>query len=190
MPHELRHRCLRPSFSLNGCEICISANFFALLLHACAVAAILPGGQVGDEQTSIGYDPDTAEVSVFAPQGTNLTSILIVSQSCIFTGDPAQDLMFPLAGFDIDEDDRIFKQTIGSSFGTLSFGNIAQAGLSQNFILDDFDVTGSLEGGGSLGAVDLVNVPEPSAVALALFGMIIGTVCKSLYSNFGQLRCG
>jgi len=44
--------------------------------------------------------------------------------------------------------------------GTLSFGNVASAGLSEASIVADLQVNGSLPGGGGLGDVDLVYFPH------------------------------
>jgi hypothetical protein len=96
-----------------------------------------------------------------------LTSINIDSESGIFTGEPAQNLG---GSFDNDADDNIFKATFGGSFGSLSFGRVSQTGLDLNFVVDDLTVVGSLWGGGSLGDVDLIRVPEPSALVLAVLG--------------------
>ena len=74
--------------------------------------------------------------------------------------------------FDNDADGNIFKATFGGSFGSLSFGNVAQPGLSQDFVLNDLSVVGSLAGGGALGDVDLIYVPEPSAALLSLLGVL------------------
>jgi hypothetical protein len=132
-------------------------------------AAILPNGQEGDGQTSIIYDPSSGEVAVDAPSGVELTSINIDSAAGIFTGDPAQNLG---GSFDNDADNNIFKATFGSSFGGLSFGNVAQAGLAQDVVLNDLSVVGSLAGGGDLGNVDLIYVPEPSAMVLLTLGVV------------------
>jgi hypothetical protein len=132
-------------------------------------AAISDNGVEGDGQTSIKYFPATGEVAVDAPAGVELTSINIDSAAAIFTGQPAQNLG---GSFDNDSDDNIFKATFGSSFGSLSFGNVAQAGLSKQFVLDDLTVVGSLDGGGSLGDVDLVYVPEPAALLLLSLGVV------------------
>jgi hypothetical protein len=131
-------------------------------------AAIAPDGQLGDEQTSIGYNRSTGEVYVDAPAGQELTSINIDSATGIFTGEAAQNLG---GSFDNDADDNIFKATFGGSFGSLSFGNVAQTGLSYEFLLADLTVVGSLAGGGDLGAVDLIRIPEPSTAALILLGI-------------------
>ena len=135
-------------------------------------AAVTAGGSVGDGQTSVVYDTGTGELRVDAPAGMELTSINIDSAAGIFTGAPVQNLG---GSFDNDADNNIFKATFGSSFASLSFGNVAQAGLSEEFLLNDLSVVGSLAGGGDLGNVDLVYIPEPSTVfmaALATIGML------------------
>jgi hypothetical protein len=132
-------------------------------------AAINKGGSIGDGQTSIIYNTSTGEVGVDAPAGTDLTSVNIDSAGSIFTGDPAQNLG---GSFDNDTDNNIFKATFGSSFGTLSFGNVAQAGLSEDFVANDLTVIGSLAGGGDLGPVDLVFIPEPSSLVLLVLATV------------------
>jgi hypothetical protein len=131
-------------------------------------AAVGAGGQPGDGQASMGYDAGTGEVWVDAPGGIELTSVNIDSKAGIFTGSPADNLG---GSFDHDADNNIFKATFGSSFGSLSFGNVAQAGLTEEFVLNDLTVIGSLAGGGGLGNVDLIYVPEPSTMVLLLAGM-------------------
>jgi hypothetical protein len=130
-------------------------------------------GVRGDGQTSIVYNAGTGEVAVDAPAGTQLTSVNIDSAGRIFTGAPAQNLG---GSFDNDADGNIFKATFGSSFGSLSFGNVAQAGLSQAFVLGDLTVVGSLAGGGALGNVDLIYIPEPSAGLLAVLAALGGVL--------------
>jgi hypothetical protein len=132
-------------------------------------AALAGPGAAGDGQTSIVYHAGTGELSVDAPAGTQLTSINIDSAAGIFTGQAATNLG---GSFDNDSDNNIFKATFGSSFGSLSFGNVAQAGLSQQLVLSDLSVVGSLAGGGDLGAVDLVYVPEPATALLAITGLL------------------
>ena len=136
-------------------------------------AAVAPGGQPNDGQTSVGYNATTGEVFVDAPAGVELTSINVDSASGIFSGEAAQNLG---GSFDNDADNNIFKATFGSSFGSLSFGNVAQAGLSQEFVLNDLTVVGSLAGGGDLGDVDLIYVPEPTTVVLLGAGLLLITL--------------
>jgi hypothetical protein len=132
-------------------------------------ATITPGGQRGDAQTSVVYDPRTGQLAVDAPGGTELTSIHIDSSAGIFTGAAAQNLG---GSFDSDTDGNIFKATFGSSFGSLSFGSVAQPGLAEAFLLGDLTVVGSLAGGGGLGTVDLIWVPEPSTFVLASVALL------------------
>ena len=108
-------------------------------------------------------------MGVDAPAGTELTSINIDSAAGIFTGEKAHNLG---GNFDNDSGNNIFKATFGSSFGSLSFGNVAQPGLSQDFVLNDLTVVGSLAGGGGLGDVDLIYVPEPSTLTLTIIGVL------------------
>ena len=132
-------------------------------------AAVSPDGVANDGQTSVVYNVSTGEVGVDAPAGVELTSINIQSAAGIFTGDPAQNLG---GSFDNDADDNIFKATFGSQFGSLSFGNVAQTGLSQEFVANDLTVVGSLAGGGDLGDVDLIYVPEPATALLLALGVV------------------
>ena len=132
------------------------------------LSAVAPGGMPGDDQTSIMYNPTTGSVDVDAPAGVGLTSINISSAGSVFTGGPAMNLD---GDFDIFAADTIFKATFGSEFGTLSFGMIATTGLSEQFVLEDFTVDGSLATGGGLGDVDLIYVPEPTSLALLGLGL-------------------
>jgi hypothetical protein len=134
-------------------------------------AALQPNGAAGDAQTSVMYNAISGELAVDSPAGTQLTSINIDSAAGIFTGDAAQNLG---GSFDNDADNNLFKATFGSSFGSLSFGNVAQSGLSEQFVRGDLTVVGSLAGGGGLGDVDLVYVPvpEPTTIMLTLAGLL------------------
>ena len=134
--------------------------------------AIGGGGVSGDNQTSISYNPGTGEVEVDAPAGVELTSVNIDSAGGIFTGDAAANLG---GSFDNDADGNIFKATFGGSFGSISLGNVAQTGLSQDFVMNDLTVVGSLAGGGDLGNVDLIYVPEPSSLMLLVVGALACT---------------
>jgi hypothetical protein len=133
-------------------------------------AAIGKGGTASDAQTSVIYNAGTGELAVDAPAGTNLTSINIESAGSIFTGSPSQNLG---GSFDNDADNNIFKATFGGDFGSLTFGNVAQSGLSEDFIANDLTVVGSLAGGGALGNVDLIYVPVPEPTTFVLLVMAI-----------------
>jgi hypothetical protein len=129
-------------------------------------AALAPAGS-GDAKASIQYDPTSGELGVRVGQ-TELTSINIDSAAGILTGQTANHLG---GSFDNHSANNIFKATFGSSFGSLSFGNVAQPGLTEAFLVSDLTVVGSLAGGGDLGVVDLVMVPEPEALALLWLGL-------------------
>jgi hypothetical protein len=49
---------------------------------------------------------------------------------------------------------------------------VAQSGLSQEFVLSDLTVVGSLAGGGGLGDVDLIYVPEPASGVVCGLGTL------------------
>lgn len=136
-------------------------------------AAIAENGAANDGQTSIGYDAGSGELWVDAPAGVELTSVNIESASGIFTGEPAQNLG---GSFDNDGDNNVFKATFGGSFGSISFGNVAASGLSEVFVAGDLSVVGSLAGGGDLGNVDLMYVPEPAALLLFTIGLVLMAV--------------
>jgi hypothetical protein len=136
-------------------------------------AAIAPDGERGDGQTSIVYNATTGELSVDAPAGTDLTSVNIDSASGIFANH--QDVQNLDGSFDNHSPSNIFKATFGSSFGSLDFGAVAQVGLSAELVAGDLTVVGSLAGGGDLGEVDLVYIPEPTTgllLGLALLGVL------------------
>ena len=119
-------------------------------------ATIAPDGQPGDQQTSIIYDAATGRMEVDAPAGLELTWINIQSAAGIFTGDRAVNLG---GAFDIDRDTTIFKVIFGGSFGSLTFGNVAQPMLDRATLLEDLTVSGSIAGSLlDLGDVDLVYI--------------------------------
>ena len=127
-------------------------------------AAIRAEGESSDRTTTVGYDALRGEVWVAPPRGHELTSINLSSKAGVFTGEAAKNLG---GAFDNHSDNNVFKATFGGSFSTLSFGNVAAAGLSQQFVMEDLTVIGSLARGGGLGDVDIVYVPEPTALTLA-----------------------
>ena len=137
-------------------------------------ASLQRGGQVDDGQTSLMYNAATGELSVDAPAGSELSSINIDSAAGIFTAAPAKNQG---GSFDNDSDSNIFKASFGSSFGSLSFGNVAQTGLDESFVVNDLTVFGSLADGGDLGDVDLVYIPEPSTVVLVTLGLFLLIGC-------------
>jgi hypothetical protein len=132
--------------------------------------AVSAGGVAGDSQASLGYSPTTGEVWVDTPAGVQLTSVNIDSAAGIFTADTAANLG---GSFDHHSGENIFKATFGSSFGSLSFGNVAVTGLSRDFLLSDLTVVGSLAGGGGLGEVDLIYLPEPTGWRLLVGGLLV-----------------
>ena len=137
-------------------------------------AAVGLGGSLGDGQTSLIYDATTGELAVDAVAGSELTSINVVSANGMFTG------IRPVAlegAFDNFTADSLFKATFGGSFGSTSFGNILPVGMSPGELAKDLTVVGSLAGGGNLGEVTLVYVPEPVAAWTALLG-VLTIVCQ------------
>ena len=133
-------------------------------------AALANGdGKLGDGQTSLVYDTATGELKVDSPAGVDLTSINITSAGSKFIGDqpPVLD-----GAFDNFAADNVFKATFGGSFGDISFGNVLPPGLSSQDVVADLTAVGSLAGGGDLGDVDLVFIPEPSSLMLILLGVI------------------
>jgi hypothetical protein len=133
-------------------------------------AGISPSDGNRDDVTAVQYDPKSGEVVVQVPDDIQLTSISIDSAAGVFTGEPAQSLG---GGFDIDSDGTIFKATFGSSFGSLQLGKVAQPGLSEDLLRRDLTVIGSLAGGGGLGDVQLVYVPEPTTILLLVCGLLV-----------------
>ena len=82
--------------------------------------------------------------------------------------------------FDTTSGDNLFKATFGGSFGDISLGvGVMPAMMSADDVVADLTAQGSLEGGGALGPVDLIYVaiPEPSTMALLVFGLIGLTAC-------------
>ena len=73
--------------------------------------------------------------------------------------------------FDNFAADNVFKATFGGSFGSISFGHVLPAGIVESDLAADLSAVGSLAGGGDLGDVDLVYVPEPTCMLLLIIGL-------------------
>ena len=135
-------------------------------------AAIAPDGRLGDDQTSLVYDAGTGELSVDAPATVELTSINITSATAQFD---ARELAFNNeAAFNNYSSDNLFMVTFAGSFGSIRFGSVLPARIAEADLADDLTVVGSLAGGGDLGDVDLVYVPEPASAILLALSLVIG----------------
>ena len=132
-------------------------------------SAVQAGGTAGDGQTSLVYNAATGELLVDAPSGNELTSINLTSEGDKFVGDKPAILDGAFDNFAVD---NLFKATFGGSFGSISFGQVLPAGLTESDLAADLSAVGSLAGGGDLGEVDLVYVPEPTSFGLLLLGWI------------------
>jgi hypothetical protein len=135
-------------------------------------AALAGPGTTGDEQTSLVYDAGNGELKVDSPANTNLTSINIDSARALFIAANANADAFG-GSFDNTSDNNLFKATFGDEFGDLSLGvGVMPAGLSEAEVTADLTAVGSLAGGGDLGPVDLVYIPEPSTLALLCIALV------------------
>ena len=121
-------------------------------------AAINTGGTLGDEQTSLVYDPTTGKLLVDAPASVRMVAISITSDRELFIGERPAVLD---GRFDKFGSKSIFKVIFGrdNAFGDISFGNVLPAGLSEEELAADLTVVGSLLGGVEFGEVDLVYGP-------------------------------
>ena len=146
-------------------------------------ATLTTGGAEGDGQTSLVYDAATGELSVDAPTGTNLTSMNVTSAASRFVGEKPTVLD---GAFDNFAGDNIFKATFGGSFGSISFGNVLPIGLTEEDVSSDLSAVGSLAGGGDLGEVDLVYVPEPSAIVLLGLGWLAALIVNSRHRRVAK----
>ena len=127
-------------------------------------ATLARHGTAGDGQTSLVYNQTTGELQIDTPAGIQLTSINLTSANAWFIGERPNVLD---GAFDNFDNDNIFKATFGGSFSSLSFGIVLPPGLSPAEGAVDLSAIGSLEGGGGLGDVDLIYVPEPTTFLLA-----------------------
>jgi len=150
----------------------IAANVAGVYLQG-PYAAIKPSGTQDDGQTSLVYNSATGELAVDAAAGTELTSINVTSVDNKLLGSKPTVLD---GAFDNFASDNVFKATFGGSFGSISFGNVLPAGLSETDLAADLSVVGSLAGGGDLGEVDLIYVPEPASAILLALAFVIGLI--------------
>lgn len=158
-----------------GALVLVLALVVAVPTYAGSFSALAPG-DVTASDIAVVYNAGTGVVGVQAPADTPLTSFNIASASSIFTGaGPKENLD---GSFDNWSADNVFKATFGGNFGSLSFGALAQPGLSADMLLADLTVVGSKDGGGDLGDVKLQYVPEPSTMILLALGLLglIGVV--------------
>ena len=132
-------------------------------------AAVTPGGNASDGPTSLVDDAQSGEPRLTAPASTNLTPIHIASADSSLVGE--QPATFGDA-FENLAADNLFTATFDGGFETLSLGNVVPMALSEVESAADLTVEGSLEGGGVLGSVDFIYIPEPSTVLLAAFGIM------------------
>jgi hypothetical protein len=151
-----------------------SASAVAAVGPATSFAALRPGGNSWDNQLSLGYYYFTGEIWIDARGGQRLTSINLESEAGIFTGDPALNLGGVL---DRDTDHNIFKATSEDSFGSITFGSVAERYLPYRLILNDLTVTGTLVDGTPVEDVDLIWIPEPNTLVLLGLG-ILGLLWK------------
>lgn len=119
-----------------------------------------------------------ARVGGDAAAKVNMTSLNITSDPTLFVGGVDKTGVNGLGdAFDNYDEGNLFKATFGGSFNDVAFtmkagGGVMNAGLSAADIIAAFMTTGSTEGGGALPRMDLVVVPEPSALALLGLGVV------------------
>ena len=130
--------------------------------------ATATGKTIKDHQATLLYDVRSGELEIEASVGSELTSINITSVNGIFTSEPVDNLG---GAFDNHSANNIFKSVFGGSFGSLSFGNVTLPGLSEEFLISDLTVEGSVADGGQLREFALIYVPEPSSAVL--FGLAL-----------------
>ena len=161
-------------------------SFVALLcgsVRAGLFAALAPGGEIDDRRASIVYYAMTGEIAVDAPGDREFIGVNIDSAAHIFTRN-IRCVWLPSHGStggsgDCDTDTNLFVASFQGGFDYFSFGEVADAGLSEEFVLSDLTVVGSVVGGVpgiAEGVADFdlvyVPVPEPSALVLLSIGVV------------------
>lgn len=132
-------------------------------------AVVTDRGSEIDDPTSIIDHPGRGEVSVDAPAGQEMTSINIDLAAGIFTGAVTEDAD---GSFDHDSDGNIGNATFGENIGSIGLENVVATELAKDLVLNDQTAIGPLAGGGDLAHVDLIYVPEPTALALLGIGLL------------------
>ena len=124
----------------------------------------------GDERTSIVYDARTGEIAVDALPW--LYSIHLVSAGGMFLSENANVNVLN-GSKDHVSDSSIYKVGFPSDApGPVSLGNVMPVGLSPQFILSDLTASAAVDDLGLRGKVDLIYIPEPSSLLLALLGIV------------------
>ena len=140
-------------------------------------ADLLPGGSLNDDRISIVYDSSSGEIS-FDSADVLVSTFLIESNAALLTGaGPSTNLS---GQFDVDplgdppNPSTLFK-LVPTGFTDLSFGSVAQPGLTEDAVLMDLSASGSLLPSGLIGPVDLVYIPipEPSTFRGALIALFL-----------------
>ena len=131
-------------------------------------AAIFTAAAPSEGEIVLEYDPQTGDIVVDS-ENQILTSFQLTSEENIFTTGHGESLN---GIFDVDRADKIFKLNV-DGFSELRLESLAPAGLSEDFLLTDLSIDGSLLGGGGLENVRLSMVPEPSGLLILLAGLVL-----------------
>lgn len=128
-------------------------------------------------QVVVIYDPATGELSI-APSSPLIT-LEINSADAIFTGETAQNLGGP---FGVDRDDRILKID-PRGFEGLSFGNVAQTGLTLDFLNQDLTILGKFASREDAEFKVIVEGGTSNEVTYELDGSILPQTLTFLHSS-------
>jgi hypothetical protein len=111
------------------CRRTLACCFVALMTVCPSIdAALIPGGMLGDSQTSIAYDPQTGQLAIDAPTGRNINSMTITSASELFIPEQAENLD---SGFSFTREDQRYKVVLGGGFPSVNLGLVTPAGLAE-----------------------------------------------------------